>query len=288
MAANVIYGMARFCKKSYGYGSFLKKINKKRLIKFLNYNFKVFECADRYKKSVIYLNYLNKKKTTIHYKIDNIPIHKKEIEIKYFILNKILKTLRKLNLKKIDVLYLHQNSLKIINNKKVINALKNIKKIGLFKNLGVSIYSEQELYFALNNNIYKYIQIPINIADTYLYFKFLKKFKKKIIVARSIVLQGALTNLKKRNIKYNHIKKYVNLLKEISTKHKINYEELIVRYIFSLKKINYVLIGSINKKNINKTLSYQRKGKLENNLIKKINQISKIKKNWSDARIWSK
>ena len=287
MAANVIYGMARFCKKSYGYGSFLKKINKKRLIKFLNYNFKVFECADRYKKSVIYLNYLKKKKTTIHYKIDNIPINKNEVEIKYFILNKILKTLRKLNLKKIDVLYLHQNSLKIINNKKVINALKNIKKRGLFKNLGVSIYNEQELYFALNNNIYKYIQIPINIADTYLYFKFLKKFKKKIIVARSIFLQGALTNLKKRNIKYNHIKKYVNLLKEISTKHKINYEELIVRYIFSLKRINYVLIGSIDKKNINQALSYKRKGKLENNLIKKINQISKIKKNWSNPQRWA-
>ncbi len=287
MAANVIYGMARFCKKSYGYGSFLKKINKKRLIKFLNYNFKVFECADRYKKSVIYLNYLKKKKTTIHYKIDNIPINKNEVEIKYFILNKILKTLRKLNLKKIDVLYLHQNSLKIINSKKVINALKNIKKRGLFKNLGVSIYNEQELYFALNNNIYKYIQIPINMADTYLYFKFLKKFKKKIIVARSIFLQGTLTNLKKRNIKYNHIKKYVNLLKEISTKHKINYEELIVRYIFSLKRINYVLIGSIDKKNINQALSYKRKGKLENNLIKKINQISKIKKNWSNPQRWA-
>ncbi len=182
---------------------------------------------------------------------------------------------------------MHQNSLKIINSKKVINALKNIKKRGLFKNLGVSIYNEQELYFALNNNIYKYIQIPINIADTYLYFKFLKKFKKKIIVARSIFLQGTLTNLKKRNIKYNHIKKYVNLLKEISTKHKINYEELIVRYIFSLKRINYVLIGSIDKKNINQALSYKRKGKLENNLIKKINQISKIKKNWSNPQRWA-
>ena len=42
----------------------------------------------------------------------------------------------------------------------------------------MSVYTEKELKFALNCDIYKFIQIP-NIVDSSMYFKYLKKFKKK-------------------------------------------------------------------------------------------------------------
>ena len=43
---------------------------------------------------------------------------------------------------------------------------------------------------------------------------------------------------------------YGKYLNTISHENKISKEELIYRYVFSLKNLNYALIGSINKRNI--------------------------------------
>ena len=95
--------------------------------------------------------------------------------------------------REIEILYLHQNQLNIISNPKVLKILKEIQKLKKIKYIGVSIYNLKELNFALKSKIIKVIQIPINVADSYLYSKIPTK-SNKIFVARSIYLQGALIN----------------------------------------------------------------------------------------------
>lgn len=281
----LIYGLAKFCNRNYGFGSRPIKFNRKYFLSYISKYFKIFECSDRYKNSNKYIS-LTKKKN-IHFKIDKVPFYKSEKEILNFFLKKI--NFYKLihNLKIINVLYLHENNLKIIKNIKVLKALTFLKKNKLVKNFGASIYTEKELKYVLKNEIYTYIQMPINIADSYYFFKYQKKMKNKIIVARSLVLQGTLL-ASKINIKYkNQIRKFVNNIDLVCHVNKISREELVYRYIFSLKKLNYVIIGSINKKNIKKIIKYKEKKRLNKKLMNELINVSSLKKNWTNPQNWN-
>ena len=281
----LIYGLAKFSNKNYGFGSKPLKFNKKYFLSYISKYFKIFECSDRYKDSIKYIS-LTKKKS-IHFKIDKIPFYKSEKEILNFFLKKISFYKHINKLKTINVLYIHENNLKIIKNIKVLKALIFLKKNKLVKNFGVSIYLERELQYVLKKKIFTYIQLPMNIADCYYFFKYQKEIKNKIIVARSLVLQGTLLT-SKINIKYKkQIRKFVNYLDLICHDNKISREELIYRYIFSLKKLNYAIIGSINQKNIKKIIKYKEKKKLSKKLMNELIKVSSLKKNWTNPQKWN-
>ena len=117
----LIYGLAKFSKKKYGFGSRPKKFNKKKFLLYISKLINIFECSDRYIGSNKSLSSLKKKK--IHFKIDKIPYRKSKKEILIFFLKRI-QLYKKLNgLKKIDLLYLHENNLRVISNDKVQNIL---------------------------------------------------------------------------------------------------------------------------------------------------------------------
>ena len=280
----LIYGLAKFSNKNYGFGSRPKNFNKENFLSYISKYFNIFELGDRYIGSSKYISLLRKKK--IHFKIDKIPIDKSQTAILNFFLKRIQFYKSRLKLKKIEVLYIHQNDLRILRNSKILETLTILKKKKIVKDFGVSIYSERELLYVLKNRIYTYIQLPINIADSYYFWKYKNRLKNRVIVARSLVLQGTLLSTK---INFRFKKQIINFRKYLNTishKHEISMEELIYRYVFSLKNLNYVLIGSINKENLRRILKYKKKGRLKNKLINKINEISTIKKNWSNPKKW--
>ncbi len=280
----LIYGLAKFSNLSYGFGSRPKNLNKKKFLYDIKDFFNFFECADLYKKSIDHVKFLNNR--NIHFKISKIPIKKNEIQIENYFKKKIENYNKFQRSKKIKVLYLHQNSLKIISNYKVLNVLKNLKKEKIIDNFGVSIYSEDELKFAIKNKLYKYIQIPLNLADSYFFFKYKKKMYKKIIVARSLVLQGSLLNfVAKKNLR-NQISKFMNKIDNICYNYKLSREELVYRYIFSLKKLDYAIIGSVNLKNIKKIIRLKKKPHLNNKIMSQLINLSKQKKTWVNPRSW--
>jgi len=281
----LIYGLAKFSNQNYGFGSRPKNFNKKNFLFYISKFFNIFECADRYIGSNKYISLLKKKE--IHFKIDNIPHKKTEKEILNYFLKKIQLYKLVQNISKVEVLYIHQNNLQIIQNKKILKILFFLKKNKLVKNFGVSIYSEKELVYVLQNKIFTYIQMPINIADSYYFAKYKKKLKNKIIIARSLVLQGTLLS-PKINIKFKkQITNFINYLNVICYNNKISKEEIIYRYIFSLKNLNYALIGSINKTNIKKIIEYKKKGQLKKKLMNELFKISSTKKYWSNPQRWN-
>ena len=176
----LIYGLAKFSNLKYGFGSKPKSLDKKKFLHHIKKFFHIFECADIYRKSIDHVKFLKDK--DVHFKISKLPIKKSEKTIENYFRNKIKFYNKSHSTKKIKVLYLHENSLKIINNYKVLNVLKKLKKDKIVKNFGVSIYSENELKFAINNNLYRYIQIPLNLADSYFFFEYKKKCVKKLLL----------------------------------------------------------------------------------------------------------
>ena len=85
----------------------------------------------------------------------------------------------------------------------------------------------------------------------------------------------------------NQITNFRKYLNKVSYENKISKEELIYRYVFSLKNLNYALIGFIIKNNIKKILNYKKKEIFNYKLINKLNENSAIKKNWSNPQKWN-
>lgn len=281
MEKKIIYGMAKLCDVNYGYGSTdqKKEFRPAKILKYLDDSkiIQGIEISKRYKNS---LNHIVKLKKKIHYKIDNIPEKKSLIE--NYIIEDVKDFFKKTNTRHIEVLYLHQNNIDIISNPLVLKTLAKLVKEKKVKYIGVSIYNKQELDFAMKSKIIKVIQMSINIADSNLYSKI--KRKKKIIVARSVFLQGALINDISKHPKKNKILNYRGEIKKICEQNNITYLEAITSYVFNLKKVDYVLISSISKKNLSKI--FKSIIKIDKKTLKLLYTKSKKSKSWANPMTW--
>ena len=130
--------------------------------------------------------------------ITKIKMPKKNINIRSWLNKEILKLLKKLKIKKIYGVLVHDSKdLLGKYGKEYLNCLLEFKKKKIIKKVGVSIYSPNEI-----KKIWKFwkpdiVQFPFNPLDTRIldsgWIDIFKRFKIKTY-ARSIFLQGILVN----------------------------------------------------------------------------------------------
>ena len=151
--------------------------------------------------------------------------------------------------------------------------LKLDKKI---RNIGVSVYTNEEIEQVLLNKEIDIIQLPFNLFDnTNLRGEILEKAKSKgvTIHTRSALLQGLFfKDFNEQNETVKNLKKELALLSEISKKHKISISKLALSYCMHQDTINNVLIGidSIDQLKDNfRSVNY----KIEPEIIDEINTI---------------
>ena len=102
-------------------------------------------------------------------------------------------SLTRLNIESIPIYLIHNAPDILFKDGLVIKCLSQIKKEGLIKKFGISIYNPEEAEASLSFNEIDVIQVPINIFDQRLIKTgLLGKLKKAnyIILARSVFLQG--------------------------------------------------------------------------------------------------
>lgn len=151
--------------------------------------------------------------------------------------------------KTINTLYLHNPTNDNNVNNRVLNEMKQFKKKN-FLNMGISF----DKYFNCSNFSKDYlknidvVQIPHNILDQRWGNKdFIKLRKNKIkIVIRSIFLQGLLTSddiIWPKNLDSfsSQLKKKINFL--IKKFNRLNFMDLCISYINSIKNIDKIVIG---------------------------------------------
>ena len=113
-------------------------------------------------------------------------------------LESVKSSLKKLNIEKLNICYLHQNEINIISDPYVHDGINQLKKDGLISKVGVSLYNFQECEYAIDSGIYDYIQIPLSVFDVTFYDRFIKDNSYPVrFVARSLFLQGVLVNRKR-------------------------------------------------------------------------------------------
>ena len=128
----------------------------------------------------------------------------------------------------------------------------------------------------------------MNIIDLKFYNSFIKKNSDKKLVARSLLLQGALIN------RYSFLKKIINSEKlkskfdfvdNLAKKNKMKILELSISSIFSFNSIDHCIIGSTSIKNIKDNIRFSKK-LINTQILSKLMEYSLIENYMTNPRKW--
>lgn len=195
---NIILGTAQF-GLDYGISNYKGEVSIEEIEKILNLakseEIKYIDTAVVYGNSETKLGLIGIKEFKVITKIPKIENNKKK-NIKQHILSLLEQSIKRLKISKIYCLLIHDTKSIIDHNQcDVIEALEDLRDMGIIENYGFSIYDEYELEFILKRYNPNIIQVPANIFDQrFLSVKLLDRINKKgiILYARSIFLQGLL------------------------------------------------------------------------------------------------
>ena len=198
----IALGTAQF-EKNYGINRNSKIFTfqeKKKLINFIKKSgIKMIDTASNYDTAEKDLGKIGVNKLDI---VTKLPKLKKKIEIKGQILSATYLSIKKLQVSSLYGILVHHFQDLISNSgKDYVNSLIALKRKGIVKKIGVSLYDIQDLKKIIKFWKPDIIQVPYNVFDQRLHnTSFLKIIKKnKIEVhARSIFLQGLLTRKSKK------------------------------------------------------------------------------------------
>jgi aryl-alcohol dehydrogenase-like predicted oxidoreductase len=137
-----------------------------------------------------------------------------------------------------------------IREEKIVSALIDLKRQGLVKNIGVSIYEEEDALYAAKLDKVDYIQIPYSIFDQRLnktdFFQLAKK-NKKTVFARSAFLQGLFFMEENKIPSYiENAKVYFREMDRIIEKYGFSRQQAALMFSLKNKDIDHTVFGVDN------------------------------------------
>ena len=286
MINNLIFGTAKMGIKGYTANSQAKVADNSKLLDYLIYKGVTrLDTAERYGEShdiIADYNLTRGNQFLISTKIDSLTPKDKNVSKK--LIEFTTKTIERLNIEMLDILYLHQNDLQIISDPYIIDGLKELKSKKLISKTGISIYEESELEFGLDSEWYDCIQFPLNIYDSFLYDKYISNYDSKRIkfIARSIFFRGYLFNNNISNFKkfmdFPMFFKINQLIKDLD----IDLSYLTMSFLKEKTKLDSIIFSSSSIENINKIISFNNAKKIY--IPEEIITLSSKYKTWGDLR----
>ncbi|MES2590501.1 MAG: pseudaminic acid cytidylyltransferase [Bacteroidota bacterium] len=156
------------------------------------------------------------------------------------------------------------------------NEIKELKKSGIVKKFGVSIYTNQEAEELLKYDSVDVIQLPFNLLDN--------NTKRSIIIkqakdkgveihTRSTFLQGLFfKNVESLPVKLMVLEPYLNRINHVSENNFLSLNDLSLSYVLQQKNIDNVLIGVDSVDQLKKNMQSLKKG-ISEEVVKQIDQI---------------
>jgi aryl-alcohol dehydrogenase-like predicted oxidoreductase len=283
-------GTVKLGINDYGFSSKISKNIDKQIFLKKAYDLGIihFDTSPRYNNSESVLGQFiknNDLRVKVSSKIDNLTPN--NLNSKIEIQNSVQNSLKNLNINKLNICYLHQNNLNIISDPYIQETLLYLKDRQIIDHIGASIYTEQELDYAIHCGVYDHIQIPVNIFDISLYNNYVKKNTNNIkFIARSLLLQGLLVNAEKSDFKFiNELNFYKQEINSLITKGNSSFLEISLMFVYALNNIHQYIIGTTSIENLNNNLKiYQ--NPINDDLFNSIYQIAKVPKIWSNPKSW--
>ena len=286
--SKIVIGTANF-GMDYGIGNNQKKLLDSDILEIISIakkkGIETIDTADSYGNSLKRLGEFGVNDFKVITKFPRIPDYKKN-QTNWFN-DQVTGTLKQLGISSLEAILLHYPK-DIFENKnyKLIHFLSNLKKDGVIKKIGVSIYEKNELEEILKIFKPDIIQCPINLFDNRLLeTNYLEEISNKGIEVhvRSIFLQGLLL-FKKEEIPQEFLKfqniwqEWYNWLKIT----KLNPLEACIRYTNYIKGIDKIVVGINSANQLKQIIKYMRKPKL----YKELNWQNPISKELIDPRLW--
>jgi aryl-alcohol dehydrogenase-like predicted oxidoreductase len=181
----------------------------------------------------------------------------KNINNENLLIDKIIQSIKNLDIKNLYCLLLHSPVISIQHPKNIYKKmLNNLKKDNLVKKIGISVYSPDELNFCFNEMDFNVVQLPLNIFDNrFIKTGWIDKLKKNNIEVhvRSIFLQG-LINLETWPAYFNPWLDKINYFQNEIAKLNITSTIAAISYVKNIKNIDKIVLGVNNPNQINEYL----------------------------------
>lgn len=158
--------------------------------------------------------------------------------------NNLLESLQHLGREYVDGYLLHTPG--YVRNSEVITALSDLKKEGLIKNIGVSIYEKDDAIYAARLSEVDYIQIPYSILDQRLDDEMFWNLTRnsKTIFARSAFLQGLFFMSEDKIPQHLNIAKiYLDEIDKIIKPFGLTRQQAALMFSYGNRNIDYVVFG---------------------------------------------
>lgn len=197
-------------------------------------------------------------------------------------------SINKLRIDKLNTYFFHTFQ-EMLDYPDTLSKLSRLKTNSKISQIGVSVYTNNELKIAIDTPEIDVIQMPFNLLDNLNHRGILieeAKSKGKEIQVRSIFLQGLFFKEKSEIPNYLFpLIPYLNSINEISTDHKIPIETLALAYAINHSNINNVLIGVDNIEQLERNL-LQSKQTITYDIIEKVNAIKVIETELLNPKNW--
>jgi len=211
-------------------------------------------------------------------------------DVKTMLQQSLEQSLKRLNTDYIDVYMSHDGTEEVIENETVIDFYQSLKKKGIIKATGVSVYTVQQSLKAIQTGMWDVIQLAFNMLDqTQLPAIQLAAQKNVGIIVRSVLFKGILTEKGDSlhpalNSVQNHRLKYLQLLNDqVKT-----LSDLATRFVLSYEGVSSVLVGIDKPVYLDRALGTLQQGKLYPEIIEKIKDLTYPDPEFLDLPRWDR
>jgi len=292
-AGSICLGTAKFGSPDYGFSSskYVESFNPNCFLREVEaLGIHRFDTSPRYGKSEEMLGaYIKQRETTpfVSSKTDNLSPN--QLDTPQKILKSVQNSLKRLNLKKLDICFLHQNELEIISDPYVHEGLMLLKQRGLTSQVGASVYSFHECEYAIESGFFEVVQVPVSVFDLSFYNRFCKSRSSISFVSRSLLLQGILVNrdmIKNKIRQSDEVLSYLAQLDQLAKANDLSVLEMALAFMFSLKNIDRYLIGTTSIQHLQKDIDCINI-ELAAGTSNRICEMASRLKNWTNPRNWN-
>lgn len=180
-----------------------------------------------------------------------------------------------------------------IYNADIVEGLQKIKKEGLVKNIGVSIYDIKEGFAAIDTGVVDYVQLPYSVFDQRgMDENFIEKAKKSniTIYCRSAFLQGLIL-MKEDEVPNNlsESKEYIKIFNELIEKYDVDARDVLIHFVNDNKYVDYLVFGVDTKEQLLYDIESAKKKSIPSELITEIEEkLKDIGKSIIIPSLWKK
>jgi aryl-alcohol dehydrogenase-like predicted oxidoreductase len=282
---------------SYGVSNIVGKPSKISAFQILNTAFKLgircFDTARSYgdSESIIGSWHQEKKRTiSIITKIPRLEKGLNYVSVEKFIRISIEESLRNLCCNHIWGVMFHSFDTIQEYHSTAVSSLIQLRKEGLVKHIGLSVYNPEELFESLKYE-FDLFQAPINCLDARWNTKQLyNALEQKYLFVRSVYLQGLLLlnpNIAEKKVPGSG--KYIKKLEEIAQSYKMDRKTISYAFVNSQKQISSLVVGMETIKQAKENAELSQTAYLNEDQIDKIRkEIGQVPVNILNPSLWPK